>query len=165
MKRIPLLPLGANQRSQHRPESQRSRSHLSQLLAALPESMRREGRIHPPQHRQCYRRRWKIPGAILFYSAGESNSRGSGSGPSRIGTVTIHQDDPFPRSLSLSPSSSLFGGYRTALRTLPSIALSLIGAITAEKRIQWIHRTSNNRFNGLCYCRGAVIVRHEPGYS
>ncbi len=37
------------------------------------------------------------------------------------------------------------GGYRTALRTLPSIALSLIGAITAAKKIQWIHRASSNR--------------------
>ncbi len=37
------------------------------------------------------------------------------------------------------------GGYRTALRILPSIALSLIGAITAAKRIQWIHRASSDR--------------------
>jgi hypothetical protein len=36
-------------------------------------------------------------------------------------------------------------GYRTALRTLQSIALSLIGAITAAKRIQWIHRASSIR--------------------
>ncbi len=64
-----------------------------------------------------------------FYSircsmAGKSNSRRSGSGPSRIGTVTIHQDHPFPRSPSpSSSSSSLSCGWQGSIR----IATAAIG--------------------------------------
>ena len=36
-------------------------------------------------------------------------------------------------------SQDRHGGYRTALRTLSSIALSLIGTITAAKRIQYTY--------------------------
>ncbi len=53
------------------------------------------------------------------------------------------------------------GGYRAASRTLPSIALSLIGAITAAKRIQWIHRASSDRL--VLALAGASHWRAEIG--
>ena len=66
----------------------------------------------------------------------------------RLSTRTIHfPDRHLHHHHHRYPGTNIggHGGYRTALRTLRSIALSLIGAITAAKRIQWIHRASSNR--------------------
>jgi hypothetical protein len=58
------------------------------------------------------------------------------------------------------------GGYRTTLRTLPSIALFLIGAITAAKRISWIHKASSNRLvlalTGASYWHAEIGIRIGP---
>ena len=73
--------------------------------------MRKERRMDPPAAASpmSYAVAGKSPERFYSYRcivAGESSSRGSGSGPSRIETGTIHQDDPFPRSPSPSSSSS-----------------------------------------------------------
>jgi hypothetical protein len=118
--------------------------------------------------------------SILFGAAWRANRIAEDLGADRaasgqgLSTRTVHCPDRYLHRhhhhhrypVAGRVNQDRHGGYRTAFRTLPSIALSLIGAITAAKRIQWIHRASSNRLvlalTGASYWHAEIGIRIGP---